>query len=146
MTTATHRPLIPGVFLNCSSFNAHFPPFVGRLIYPNIYAGSGFLWSFFKHDILGGRRRIVTFTTFIRVRLLKWNWIRLGDKRPFPFICGPIEREERKEGRRSSVSQGRGREREGGTEGIHFSRARKSHKSRPISFPCGVGCIRTTSE
>ena len=60
------------------------------------------------------RRRIMTFTIFIRVRLLKWNWIRLGDKRPFPFICGPIEREERKEGRRSSVSQGRGREREGG--------------------------------
>ena len=114
MTTATHRPLIPGVFLNCSSFNAHFPPFVGRLIYPNIYAGSGFLWSFFKHDILGGRRRIVTFTTFIRVRLLKWNWIRLGDKRPFPFICGPIEREERKAAARSSVSQGREREREGG--------------------------------
>ena len=57
----------------------------------------------------------MTFTTFIRVRLLKWNWIRLGDKRPFPFICGPIEREERKAAAavHPSVRGEGGREREG---------------------------------
>ena len=115
MTTATHRPLIPGVFLNCSSLTLTFLRSWVALFTPTFMREVGFCGPFSNMIFWRGRQRIVTFTTFIRVRLLKWNWIRLGDKRPFPFICGPIEREERKAAAavHPSVRGEGGREREG---------------------------------